>query len=103
MKEIFRTTLRLDMEKPAERQAADLLRKQRQEQNQTYSALIASSVNAYYGRTWQQMQSLLMKTSVMKSVPLSGRRWRRLRFLSAPPPVVGTGSSTYHRKQRTRR
>ena len=51
MKEIFRTTLtlRLDMEKPAERQAADLLRKQRQEQNQTYSALIASSVNAYYG------------------------------------------------------
>ena len=49
MKEIVRTTLRLDMEKPAERQAADLLRKQRQEQNQTYSALIASSVNAYYG------------------------------------------------------
>ena len=49
MREIFRTTLRLDMEKPAERQAADLLRKQRQEQNQTYSALIASAVNVYFG------------------------------------------------------
>jgi len=49
MKEVFRTTLRLDMEKPAERQTAELLRKQRQEQNQTYSALIASAVNTYYG------------------------------------------------------
>lgn len=49
MKEIFRTTLRLDMDKPAERQAAELLRKQRQEQNQTYSALIAVAVNAYFG------------------------------------------------------
>lgn len=49
MKNIFRTTLRLDMDKPAERQAVELLRKQRQEQNETYSALIASAVNAYYG------------------------------------------------------
>lgn len=49
MKKVFRTTLRLDMDKPAERQAVELLRKQRQEQNETYSALIASAVNAYYG------------------------------------------------------
>lgn len=49
MKEIFRTTLRLDLDKPAERQAAELLRKQHQEQNETYSALIASAVNAYFG------------------------------------------------------
>lgn len=49
MKEVFRTTLLLDMDKPAERQAAELLRKQRQEQNETYSALIASAVNAYFG------------------------------------------------------
>jgi len=50
MKKVFRTTLRLDMDKPAERQAVELLRKQRQEQNETYSALIASAVNAYFGR-----------------------------------------------------
>lgn len=49
MKEIFRTTLRLDLDKPAERKAAELLRKQHQEQDQTYSALIASAVNAYFG------------------------------------------------------
>jgi len=49
MKEVFRTTLRLDMDKPAERQAAELLRKQSHDQNQTYSALIASAVNAYFG------------------------------------------------------
>lgn len=49
MKDIFRTTLRLDMDKLAERQATELLRKQRQEQNETYSALIASAINAYYG------------------------------------------------------
>lgn len=49
MKEIFRTTLRLDLDKPAQRQAAELLRKQRQQQNETYSALIASAVNAYFG------------------------------------------------------
>lgn len=36
MKEIFRTTLRLDLDKPAERKAAELLRKQHQEQDQTY-------------------------------------------------------------------
>ncbi len=49
MKDIFRTTLRLDLDKPMERQAAELLRKQRQEHNETYSALIASAVNAYFG------------------------------------------------------
>lgn len=49
MKNIFRTTLRLDLDKPAERQTAELLRKQRQKQNETYSALIASAVNAYFG------------------------------------------------------
>ncbi len=49
MKDIFRTTLRLDLDKPAERKAAELLRKQHQEQNQTYSALIASAVNVYFG------------------------------------------------------
>jgi len=49
MKEVFRTTLRLDMDKPVEKQAAELLRKQHQQQNETYSVLIASAVNAYYG------------------------------------------------------
>lgn len=49
MKEVFRTTLRLDLDKPADRQAAELLRKQSHEQNQTYSALIAVAVNAYFG------------------------------------------------------
>ena len=49
MKNTFRTTLRLDLDKAAERQAVELLRKQRQQQNETYSALIASAVNAYFG------------------------------------------------------
>ncbi len=49
MKDIFRTTLRLDMGKPTERQAAELLQMQHQEQNETYSALIAMAVNAYFG------------------------------------------------------
>ncbi len=49
MKDIFRTTLRLDMGNPTERQAAEHLRKQHQEHNETYGALIASAVNAYFG------------------------------------------------------
>ncbi len=49
MKDIFRTTLRLDMGKPTEKQAAELLQKQYQEHNETYSTLIASAVNAYFG------------------------------------------------------
>jgi len=49
MKNIFRTTLRLDLDKAAEKQAAELLRKQHQEQNQTHSVVIASAVNACFG------------------------------------------------------
>jgi len=49
MKYIFRTTLRLDLTKPAEKQAAELLQKQHQEHNETYSALVAIAVNAYFG------------------------------------------------------
>ena len=49
MKDIFRTTLRLDLTKPAEKQAAELLQKQHQEHNETYSALVAIAVNAYFG------------------------------------------------------
>ncbi len=49
MKEVFRTTLRLDMGKPTEKQAAELLQKQHREHNETYSTLIASAVNAYFG------------------------------------------------------
>ncbi len=56
MKKVFRTTLRLDLDKPAERQAAELLQKQHQEHNETYSALIASAVNAYFGGQSSDMQ-----------------------------------------------
>ncbi len=56
MKEIFRTTLRLDMDKPAERQAVELLRMQHHEKNQTYSALIALAVNVYFGGQSSDMQ-----------------------------------------------
>ncbi len=49
MKDVFRTTLRLDIGKPTERQAAELLQRQHREHNETYSALIASAVNAYFG------------------------------------------------------
>ena len=57
MKEIFRTTLRLDLNKPAEKQAAELLRAQHQEQNETYSTLIASAVNAYFGSQSNETRS----------------------------------------------
>lgn len=95
MKEIFRTTLRLDMEKPAERQAADLLRKQRQEQNQTYSALIASSVNAYYGgqgsdaKSFDENQRDEIRAIVreeMAAAPLSVGSL--LQLLQAPQPIT---------------
>ncbi len=57
MKEVFRTTLRLDLHKPAEKQAAELLRMQRQQQNETYSTLIALAVNGYFGSQSSDAQS----------------------------------------------
>ena len=50
MSQIFRTTLRLDLGKPASAQAASLLRQLHAERGLSYSALIVPAVNAYYGK-----------------------------------------------------
>ena len=50
MSRIFRTTLRLDPDKPASAQAATLLRRLHQERGISYSALIIPAVNAYYSK-----------------------------------------------------
>ena len=49
MSQIFRTTLRLDLDKPAGAQAASLLRQLHAERGLSYSAMIVPAVNAYYG------------------------------------------------------
>lgn len=49
MSQMFRTTLRLDPDKPASRQAAALLRQLHAERGLSYSTLIVPAVNAYYG------------------------------------------------------
>ena len=46
MSQIFRTTLRLDLDKPAGAQAASLLRQLHAERGLSYSALIVPAVNA---------------------------------------------------------
>lgn len=51
MSQMFRTTLRLDPDKPASRQAAALLRQLHAERGLSYSALIVPAVNAYYGKS----------------------------------------------------
>ena len=50
MSQMFRTTLRLDMDKPASANAAALLRQLHAERGLSYSALIVPAVNAYYGK-----------------------------------------------------
>ena len=50
MSQMFRTTLRLDVDKPASAQAASLLRQLHAERGLSYSALIVPAVNAYYGK-----------------------------------------------------
>ena len=50
MSKTFRTTLRLDLVKPASAQAAALLRQLHAERGLSYSALIVPAVNAYYGK-----------------------------------------------------
>ena len=51
MSQMFRTTLRLDLDKPASAQAASLLRQLHAERGLSYSALIVPAVNAYYGKS----------------------------------------------------
>ena len=48
MSQMFRTTLRLDLDKPASAQAASLLRQLHAERGLSYSALIVPAVNAYF-------------------------------------------------------
>ena len=50
MSQMFRTTLRFDLDKPASAQAAALLRQLHAERGLSYSALIVPAVNAYYGK-----------------------------------------------------
>ena len=51
MRQVFRTTLRLDLDKPASAQAASLLHQLHTERGLSYSALIVPAVNAYYGKS----------------------------------------------------
>ena len=51
MSQMFRTTLRLDLDKPASRQAVALLRQLHVERGLSYSALIVPAINAYYGKS----------------------------------------------------
>ena len=51
MSQMFRTTLRLDLDKPASAQAAVLLRQLHAERGLSYSALIVPAINAYYGKS----------------------------------------------------
>ena len=50
MSQMFRTTLQLDLDKPASANAVALLRQLHAERNLSYSALIVPAVNAYYGK-----------------------------------------------------
>ena len=50
MRQVFRTTLRLDLDKPASAQAASLLHQLHTERGLSYSALIVPAVNAHYGK-----------------------------------------------------
>ena len=50
MSQTFRTTLRLDLDKPASAQAVALLRQLHVERGLSYSALIVPAINAYYGK-----------------------------------------------------
>ena len=51
MSQTFRTTLRLDLDKPASAQAASLLHQLHTERGLSYSAMIVPAVNAYYGKS----------------------------------------------------
>lgn len=51
MSQMFRTTLRLDLDKPASAQAASLLHQLHTERGLSYSALIVPAINAYYGKS----------------------------------------------------
>lgn len=51
MSQMFRTTLQLDLDKPASANAVALLRQLHAERNLSYSALIVPAVNAYYGKS----------------------------------------------------
>lgn len=51
MSQTFRTTLRLDLDKPASAQAAALLRQLHAERGLSYSTLIVPAINAYYGKS----------------------------------------------------
>ena len=50
MSQMFCTTLRLDLDKPASANAVALLRQLHAERGLSYSALIVPAVNAYYGK-----------------------------------------------------
>ena len=50
MSQMFRITLRLDLDKPASANAVALLRQLHAERGMSYSALIVPAVNAYYGK-----------------------------------------------------
>lgn len=71
MSQMFRTTLRLDLDKPASANAVALLRQLHAERGLSYSAMIVPAVNAYI-----TARPLRMKACGRRFAPLSGRSWR---------------------------
>lgn len=76
MSQMFRTTLRLDLDKPASANAVALLRQLHAERGLSYSALIVPAVNAYYGKApadeslWETIRSIVQEELAAPSVQL---------------------------------
>lgn len=76
MSQMFRTTLRLDLDKPASANAVALLRQLHAERSLSYSALIVPAVNAYYGKPtvdeglWETIRSIVREELAVTPVQL---------------------------------
>lgn len=76
MSQMFRTTLRLDLDKPTSTQAAALLRQLHAERGLSYSALIVPAINAYYGKSltaeslWEMIRAIVQEELATAPVQL---------------------------------
>ena len=95
MSRIFRTTLRLDLDKPASAQVATLLRRLHEKRGISYSALIIPAVNAYYSRDpadehlRETIRSIVREELTAASVPL-GPLLQALQAPASPPIQADT-------------
>lgn len=97
MSQMFRTTLRLDLDKPASANAVALLRHLHAERGLSYSALIVPAVNAYYGKPTadeglrETIRSIVREELAAPSVQL-GDLLKAL-IMVAPPTASSTNRS----------